>query len=160
MSQYTALLRRLGNRRWFAGLGRLLTPLDRRIYQLTGGRWSVIGRHELPSLLITTTGRRSGQPRTQPLLYARDGDSYIVIGSNWGQEHHPAWSSNLLAQPAARITLGRREIDVRAALITGADRDRLWEQLKRIWPGYAGYAERARNREIRIFRLTPGPASR
>src|SRR5690349_18061565 len=119
MSHYTALLRRLGNQRWFAAVGRLVTPLDRRIYQLTGGRWSVIGRHQLPSLLITTTGRKSGLPRTQPLLYARDGDSYIVVGSNWGQAHHPAWSTNLLAQPAARITLGERDLDVRATLVTG-----------------------------------------
>jgi deazaflavin-dependent oxidoreductase (nitroreductase family) len=151
MSRYTALLRRLGNQRWFASLGRLVTPLDRRLYRLTHGRWSVIGRHELPSLLITTTGRKSGLPRTQPLLYATDGDAYIVIGSNWGQAHHPAWSSNLLAQPSARVTLG-----VRAALATGAERDRLWELLTRIWPGYDAYARRAEGREIRIFRLTPG----
>ena len=156
MSQYTALLRRLGNHRWFAALGRLATPLDRRLYRLTKGRWSVIGRHELPSLLITTTGRKSGLPRTQPLLYATDGDEYIVIGSNWGQAHHPAWSANLIAQPSARVTLGDREFGVHATLATGAERDRLWELLKRIWPGYAAYARRAEGREIRIFRLTPG----
>ncbi|MEU4220556.1 nitroreductase/quinone reductase family protein [Actinoplanes sp. NPDC026623] len=155
MSQYTALLRRLGNQRWFAALGRLVTPLDRRLYRLTNGRWSVIGRHELPSLLITTTGRKSGLPRTQPLLYATDGAEYIVIGSNWGQAHHPAWSSNLIAQPSARVTLGDREFGVHATLATGAERERLWELLKRIWPGYDAYARRAEGREIRIFRLTP-----
>jgi deazaflavin-dependent oxidoreductase (nitroreductase family) len=155
MSRYTALLRRLGTYRWFAALGRRLAPLDRRLYRLTGGRWSVIGRHELPTLLITTTGRRSGLPRTQPLLYARDGDGYIVIGSNWGQAHHPAWSANLLARPAARVTLGDREFDVSATLATGAERDRLWQLLQRVWPGYAAYAERAEGREIRIFRLVP-----
>jgi len=155
MSQYTALLRRLGNQRWFATLGRLLTPLDRRLYRLTGGRWSVVGRHALPSLLITTTGRKSGLPRSQPLLYAADGDGYVVVGSNWGQPNHPAWSANLLAQPNARVTLGDREFGVRATLTTGAERDRLWAVVQRIWPGYAAYAERAENREIRIFRLTP-----
>jgi len=155
MSRYTALLRRLGNQRWFAALGRRLTPLDRRLYRLTGGRWSVIGRHELPTLLITTTGRRSGLPRTQPLLYAVDGDGYVVIGSNWGQAHHPAWSANLLARPAARVTLGGREFDVRATLATGAERDRLWRLVQEIWPGYAAYAERAEHRELRIFRLVP-----
>ncbi|GAA3342393.1 nitroreductase family deazaflavin-dependent oxidoreductase [Amorphoplanes nipponensis] len=157
MSSYTALLRRLGRRRWFATLGRLLTPLDRRLYRLTGGRWSVIGRHELPSLLLTTTGRKSGLPRTQPLLYATDGDDYVVVGSNWGQAHHPAWSANLLAQPAARVTLGDREIDVRATLLTGAERDRMWQGLQRIWPGYDAYAARAEHREIRLFRLSPRP---
>jgi deazaflavin-dependent oxidoreductase (nitroreductase family) len=155
MSRYTALLRRLGNQRWFAALGRRLAPLDRRLYRLTGGRWSVVGRHELPTLLITTTGRKSGLPRTQPLLYARDGDGYVVVASNWGQAQHPAWSANLLARPAARVTLGDREFDVRAALATGAERDRLWRLVQGIWPGYAAYAERAQAREIRIFRLAP-----
>ncbi len=155
MSRYTALLRRLGSQRWFATTGRLLTPLDRRLYRLTRGRWSVVGRHELPSLLITTTGRKSGLPRTQPLLYATDGDSYVVVGSNWGQAHHPAWSANLLGQPNARVTLGDREVEVRATLATGAERDRLWALVQRIWPGYGAYAERAEGRQIRIFRLTP-----
>ncbi|BCJ52444.1 hypothetical protein Asp14428_39190 [Actinoplanes sp. NBRC 14428] len=155
MSRYTALLRRLGSQRWFAALGRHLAGVDRRLYRLTDGRWSVIGRHQLPTLLITTTGRRSGLPRTQPLLYAVDGDGYVVVGSNWGQAHHPAWSANLLARPAARITLGGRELDVHAALAEGDERDRLWGMVQRIWPGYASYAKRAGTREIRIFRLTP-----
>ncbi|GGQ62873.1 nitroreductase/quinone reductase family protein [Couchioplanes azureus] len=155
MSRYTALLRRLGSRRWFASLGRRLAPLDGRLYRLTGGRWSVIGRHELPSLLITTTGRRSGLPRTHPLLYATDGDAYVVVGSNWGQAHHPAWSANLIADPAARVTVGDREFGVRATLTTGAERDRLWRMVQEIWPGYAAYARRADGREIRIFRLVP-----
>jgi len=155
MSQYTALVQRIGRQRWFASLGRRLAPLDRRLYRLTGGRWSVIGRHGLPSLLITTTGRKSGLPRTQPLLYAPDGDGYIVVGSNWGQSSHPAWSANLLAHPTARVTLGDREFGVRAALITGAERDRLWQLVQRIWPGYSEYAKRAEHRQIRMFRLTP-----
>jgi deazaflavin-dependent oxidoreductase (nitroreductase family) len=155
MSRYTVLVRRLGSQRWFAELGRRLAPLDRRLYRLTRGRWSVIGPHGLPSMLITTTGRKSGLPRTQPLLYATEGDDYIVTGSNWGQEHHPAWTANLLARPVARVTLGDREFDVRAALVTGAERDRLWRLLADIWPGYAAYAVRAESREIRIFRLTP-----
>ncbi|HEX8628020.1 MAG TPA: nitroreductase family deazaflavin-dependent oxidoreductase [Catenuloplanes sp.] len=154
MSRYTALLRRLGAGRWFAALGSRLTPLDRRLYQLTRGRWSVLGRHRLPTLLIITTGRRSGLPRTQPLLYATDGDGYVVVGSNWGQAHHPAWSSNLLARPTARVVLGDREFDVRATLSTGVERDRLWQLVQRIWPGYAAYASRAGGREIRIFRLS------
>jgi deazaflavin-dependent oxidoreductase (nitroreductase family) len=155
MSRYTAIVQRLGSQRWFAALGRRLAPLDRRLYRLTHGRWSVIGRHGLPSLLITTTGRKSGLSRTQPLLYATDGDAYIVVGSNWGQAHHPAWTSNLLAHPTARATLGDREFDVRATLITGAERDRLWQLVQETWPAYATYAKRADGRQLRIFRLTP-----
>jgi deazaflavin-dependent oxidoreductase (nitroreductase family) len=155
MSRYTALVQRLGTHRWFAALGRRLAPLDRRLYRLTNGRWSVVGRHQLPTLLITTTGRRSGLARTQPLLYATEGDGYIVVGSNWGQAHHPAWSTNLIAEPAARVTIGDRDVHVHATLVTGAERDRLWDRVQRIWPGYAAYAQRAEAREIRIFRLRP-----
>ncbi len=155
MSRYTVLLQRLGAQRWFAAAGRRLVPLDRRMYQLTKGRWSAIGKHGLPALLLTTTGRRSGLPRTQPLLYGTDGDGYVVVGSNWGQAHHPAWSANLLAHPTARVTIGDREFGVHATLATGAERDRLWQLVQRIWPGYAAYAQRAGYRQIRIFRLTP-----
>ena len=156
MSRYTALIRRVGSQRWFAAIGRRLSRLDRRVYQLTHGRGSVAGRHQLPSMLITTTGRKSGLPRTQRLVYATDGGGYVVIGSNWGQPHHPEWSSNLLAQPAARVTLGDRVIDVRATLVTGAERDRLWQLALQVWPAYAAYAGRTKGRQIRIFRLTPG----
>jgi deazaflavin-dependent oxidoreductase (nitroreductase family) len=153
MSRYTALVQRLGAQRWFAAIGRRLAPLDRRLYRLTGGRYSVIGRHGLPSLLITTTGRKSGLPRTQPLLYTQDGDAFVVVGSNWGQQHHPAWSSNLLAEPKARLTIGTDEFEVRATLVEGAERDRLWRLVQRVWPGYEAYAARAEGRHIRIFRL-------
>jgi deazaflavin-dependent oxidoreductase (nitroreductase family) len=156
MSRYTALVRRLGNQRWFAALGRRLSAVDRRVHRRTHGRWSVLGRHALPTMLITTTGRKSGLPRTQLLLYAVDGGEYIVVGSNWGQAHHPAWSENLIAQPAARVTVGDREFGVHATLAAGAERDRLWQLAQQIWPGYAAYAERADGRQIRIFRLTPG----
>ncbi len=149
--------RRLVTQRWFAALGRRLSPLDGRLYRHTRGRWSVIGRHELPALLITTTGRKSGLPRTQPLLYVVDGEDYIVVGSNWGQAHHPAWSANLLAEPAARVTIGDREFGGRATLVDGAERDRLWQSMGRIWPGYGAYAKRAEGREIRVFRLTAPP---
>jgi deazaflavin-dependent oxidoreductase (nitroreductase family) len=155
MLRYTALVQRLGSQRWFIALGRRLTPLDWRLYRLTGGRWSLIGRHVLPMMLITTTGRKSGRPRTQPLLYAADGDRYVVVGSNWGQAHHPAWSSNLLARPTARVTLGDREFGVRATLTTGAERERLWQLAQRIWPAYATYADRAEDRQIRVFLLAP-----
>jgi len=78
----------------------------------------------------------------------------VVIGSNWGQAQHPAWSGNLLADPAATVTLDGRRIPVRASLATGAERDRLLALALEVWPAYATYIERA-GREIRIFRLAP-----
>jgi deazaflavin-dependent oxidoreductase (nitroreductase family) len=116
-------------------------------------RWSTGRLFGLPTLLITTTGRRSGQPRTQPLLYVTDGDALVVVGSNWGQQYHPAWSANLLADPSATVNVDGEDIPVRASLVDGAERDRLWRLLREKWPAYRAYEQRAADREIRIFRL-------
>jgi deazaflavin-dependent oxidoreductase (nitroreductase family) len=143
----------MGHKRWFAALGRRFVPLDRWMLSHTKRRWNVADRHELPSLLLTTTGRRSGQPRTQPLLYMTDGDRIVVLGSNWGQQHHPAWSGNLLANPDATVALGGETFPVRATLATGAERDRLWRLALELWPPFRTYEKRAAGRQIRIFQL-------
>jgi deazaflavin-dependent oxidoreductase (nitroreductase family) len=155
MGRYSSLVQRLGRQRWFAALGRRLMPVDRRIQQLTRGRLSIIGRHGLPAMLLTTTGRKSGLPRTQPLLYALDGDGYVVVGSNWGQTHQPAWSGNLLAAPDAVVTIDGKAIPVHATLATGAERARLWALLETTWPAYREYEQRAGGRDLRVFRLAP-----
>lgn len=81
---------------------RKLTPLDRAVMQRTGSRYTVLGPLGLSTLLLTTTGRKSGRPRVSPLLYLHDGDRIALVGSNFGQEKHPAWTANLLADPAPR----------------------------------------------------------
>ncbi|GAB3872288.1 hypothetical protein GCM10027610_137470 [Dactylosporangium cerinum] len=96
------ILKRLGHRPWFAAAARRVVRLDRWLQRRSKGRIVPINAAGVNTLLLTTTGRRSGQPRSQPLLFVRDGGDFIVIGSNWGQAHHPAWTSNLLADPAAR----------------------------------------------------------
>jgi deazaflavin-dependent oxidoreductase (nitroreductase family) len=148
---YTNLLRRLGDRAWFAAAGRRAVPLDRFLAWVTRGRFIGYG---LPCLLLTTTGRKSGLPRTQPLLYARDGDGYVVTASNWGQHNHPAWSMNLLHDPGAVIKVKGRRLAVHAVLADGTERDRLWRLAVREWPGYEAYADRS-GRDIRVFRLEP-----
>lgn len=147
------LARRMGHGRRFARVGRLLVPADRLVGRLTGGRVVALGI--VPSLLLTTTGRRSGRPRSNPLLYVPDGDAFVVIGSNWGQAHHPAWALNLRAEPAAMVRVGGARHPVRARLATGAERDRLWRLLVAAWPAYETYARRADGRDIPIFRLEP-----
>jgi len=155
VGRYTALLQRLGHQRWFAALGRRVMPIDRMLQRISRGRVNIVGPHGLPAMLLTTTGRRSGLERTQPLLYAADGDDYVVIGSNWGEPRHPAWSANLLANPEAVATVAGRRIRVVATLATGGERDRLWALLERTWPAYRAYERRAAGRHLRIFRLTP-----
>lgn len=151
---YIDLVRRLGHHRWFAWLGRTLTPVDRVIHLATRGRWGIAGRDVVPQLVLTTTGRSTGLPREAPLVYATDGDGWIVIASNWGQQHHPAWSGNLLASPDATVLLHGRRIPVRATLLEGTERDRAWPLLIAVWPAYDSYAVRA-DRDLRVFRLEP-----
>ncbi|MGW4463367.1 nitroreductase/quinone reductase family protein [Micromonospora sp. NPDC004704] len=158
MSALGTLARRFSHRRWFARTVRFVVPVDRVIGRLTRGRVVALGI--APSLIITTTGRRSGQPRSNPLLFVRDGDAYVVIASNWGQAQHPAWSLNLLADPSATVTLDGARRPVRATLAEGAQRERLWQLLLTEWPAYQTYVERAGGRDLRIFRLAPdGPAT-
>jgi deazaflavin-dependent oxidoreductase (nitroreductase family) len=133
---------------------RKLMPLDRRILLRTRGRRTLLGPIGAPTLVLQTTGRKSGQPRLSPLLYARDGDSVIVVGSNFGQQHHPAWTANLIANPQARVVSGGVEVPVVAELLTGAEAESGWQRMVDLTPAYASYKTRT-EREIRVFRLTP-----
>jgi deazaflavin-dependent oxidoreductase (nitroreductase family) len=151
--------------RWFARaagrlpglarLGWLIVPADRFVARLTGGRLIALGT--VPALLLTTTGRRSGQPRTVPLQYIPDGDSFLVIGSNWGGPRHPAWALNLLAEPAATVVHKGERFPVRATVLAGAERERAWQLSLRQWPAYQQYTERAGDRQLHLFRLRRPP---
>lgn len=145
--------RRLGHHRWFGKAARLLVPADRVVGRLTRGRVVALGL--IPSLVITTTGRRSGKPRSNPLVFVPDGDAFVVIGSNWGQTQHPGWAMNLLADPTAEVDVKGRRVAVRAEWASGAERERLWQLLVTEWPAYRTYVQRAGGREIHIFRLAP-----
>jgi len=130
-----------------------VTSLHAAIYRLTGGR---IGARMagLDVLLLTTTGSRTGQPRTTPLGYLRDGDAYVIVASNGGADRHPAWYFNLVKRPHAHIRVGDRAIDVRADTLQGSDRERVWSRVVEAGPGYANYQRRAK-REIPLVRLVP-----
>jgi deazaflavin-dependent oxidoreductase (nitroreductase family) len=154
----TALLRVLAPTRPFAAFYRRVGPrLDRFLIRRSSGR--VASRlYGLPVLLLTTTGAKSGQPRTTPLLYVRDRADFVVAGTNFGQQAHPAWTGNLLARPQATIEIGPERIPVSGELADQATWDRLWPQLLAIYPGYADYLKR-RSQQPRMFRLSPGGAS-
>ena len=157
---FTSVVQRLGRKRWFTNFGRVVVPIDRYLGRLSRGRINVLAIVGIPSLMLTTTGRRSGQSRCQPLLYVPDGDGYVVVGSNWGGQAHPGWSANLLADPSAIVDVRGRRVPVQAVLAEGAERDRLWQVVQRTWPAYQNYAQRT-TRNIRIFWLAPtGPATR
>lgn len=133
---------------------RRLVPLDRRIMLRTQGRRSALGPSGAPTLLLETTGRRSGLPRLTPLVFVRDGDSVIVVGSNFGQARHPAWTGNLLAYPHAVVKAGGEDIPVLATLLEGEEAEEAFERfaaLSRVYPAYRGRTDRP----LRLIRLTP-----
>ena len=132
---------------------RFLVPLDRRLLKATDGKYTLFGPISMQELLLTTIGRKSGQQRVSPLSYVRDGDRALVLGSNFGQEAHPAWSSNLLANPEASVKMGGIEIPVTATLLTGDERESGMQKFL-AYPMYRSYLSRT-DRELRLFALIP-----
>jgi deazaflavin-dependent oxidoreductase (nitroreductase family) len=129
--------------------GKLNIPL----YRLSGGR--IGGRiAEAPVLLLTTTGRKSGQSRTAPVVYLVDGENLIVIGSNAGHSRTPAWSLNLQANPEAEVEVGRERRPVRARVATGEERAELWRKHNEQYSGFDEYEART-DRDIALFVLEP-----
>ena len=150
------LARRLGQKRVVVLLARtVIVPVDRVVSRLTRGRLVTFNLRDLPSLLLITIGRRSGEPRTVPLLYLADGEDFIVMASNFGQRSHPAWSANLMAHPDATVMVGGKPLPVRAVLAEGDERVRLVARMKELWPAYGSYEVWASNRTLRVFRLSP-----
>jgi deazaflavin-dependent oxidoreductase (nitroreductase family) len=117
------------------------------------GRWAT-----QPLLLLTTTGARSGLPRTTPLLYSTDGDRLVVIASKGGEPTHPDWYHNLLAHPEATVEVGAETVPVRAQVAQGAERRRLFDQQAAQMPFFAEY-ERTTPRTIPVVVLTRSDAS-
>ena len=130
-------------------MGRLNVP----IYRLTRGRlMNKVGR--APVMLLTSTGRRSGQPRTAPVLYLADGERLIVISSNGGNDHAPGWSYNLRANPDAEVEIGGEHRLVRARVAEGEERAELWRRMNEQYSGFTQYDETT-SREIAVFVLEP-----
>lgn len=109
----------------------------------------------VPSLLLTTTGRKSGEKFLFPLFYGETGGSYFVIASKGGAPEHPGWYRNMLADPTVEIQVGTKRMTARARTASGAERAKLWEQAVGIWPPFADYQRKATNREIPVVVLDP-----
>ena len=134
----------------------VFTPLDKGVYRLTKGRRGLSPQSVVCHL--TTTGRKSGQPRSVPVLYLRDGSTFWVMASNYAGKNHPGWSYNLLANPHATVQVGTERRDVVARLATNEEKRRLWPRLLELYPSWKQYAEWS-DRDFRLFALEPsGPA--
>jgi deazaflavin-dependent oxidoreductase (nitroreductase family) len=111
----------------------------------------------VPTLLLTTTGRKSGQKFIFPLIYGTAGDSYVVIASKGGAPEHPGWYSNLVAQPQVEIQAGAKRLHANARIATGAERTKLWAEMAALFPPYLNYQQKTA-REIPVVVLDPQPA--
>ncbi len=108
----------------------------------------------VPSLLLTTIGRRSGDKFVFPLFYGQTGDSYFVVASKGGAPDHPGWYRNLLANPEVGVQVGTTRIKARARTAAGEERARLWKEALKFWPPYADYQSKT-EREIPVVILDP-----
>ncbi len=129
--------------------GKLNVPL----YRLSGGRvGGRVGR--APVLLLTTTGRKSGEARTAPVVYLADGENVVVINTNAGNARVPAWSLNLKANPEAEVEVGRKRYKVRARVAEGEERADLWRRHNEQYAGFDDYQSKL-DREASVVVLEP-----
>jgi deazaflavin-dependent oxidoreductase (nitroreductase family) len=124
-----------------------------RRYLETGGEVGHVW-NGAPCLLLTTTGRRSGQARQIAIIYSRDGANFVLIASKGGSPSHPGWYLNLLAQPRAQIQVKAQKLDVTARIAEGEERERLWRGAVQVWPNYDVYVTRT-TRRIPVVVLEP-----
>jgi deazaflavin-dependent oxidoreductase (nitroreductase family) len=108
----------------------------------------------MPILLLTTTGRKTHEEHTTPVMYIRDGENYVITASNNGRKGNPAWYYNLLATPQISIEVPGKRLNVTASIVAPIDRERLWQQLVTRAPFFGNY-QKGTNRQIPMVWLKP-----
>lgn len=133
---------------------KVMSALNTWAYRATGGRLGGRFLRGAPVLLLTTTGRKSGMPRTAPLLYIQEGNAYVVVASKGGMSHHPDWFKNLLANPRVEVEVGRQKMTMLARRAAAAEKAGLWPKLVKMYSNYDDYQARTR-RDIPVVILSP-----
>ena len=110
------------------------------------------GYADTPTLLLTTVGRKSGKQLTMPLIYGKDAERYVVVASKGGAPQHPAWYLNLASNPQVEVQVADEKFSATARTATGAERQRLWDLMSKVYPPYPSYQERT-DREIPVVVL-------
>lgn len=152
MGLLTPIAVRLGAIPWMPKLLPQIVWVDTRLQKATRGRWTVLDIAGLPSLALTVPGRKSGIPRTTPLLCVPYRDGWLIAGSYFGGPKTPLWVGNLRATERARIQFAGDELDVSWRELEGPDRAKAWKWMLKTWPNYAKYEERT-DRVIPVFLL-------
>jgi deazaflavin-dependent oxidoreductase (nitroreductase family) len=124
-----------------------------RRYRETNGEIGYLWRGA-PTLLLTTTGRRSGNPTTTPLIFGRDGENVVLVASQGGAPDHPGWYRNLVEEPQVELQVKAERIRGRARTADGEERERLWRLMAGIWPQYDTYRART-ERQIPVVVVEP-----
>ncbi|ANH37209.1 Putative nitroreductase [Nocardioides dokdonensis FR1436] len=154
MGLLTPLAVRLGAQPWMPRRLPLVVRVDTRLQRLTRGRVTLLDIAGLPNLVLTVTGRRSGIPRSTPLLCVPDQGTWLIAGSYFGAPKAPVWVHNLRAATTATIDAGSGTVEVSARELADDERARAWSTMLEVWPNYAHYEART-DRLIPVFRLSP-----
>jgi F420H(2)-dependent quinone reductase len=136
---------------------KVLGTIHRTLYRASDGK---LGKTFFgsPVLLLTTTGRKTRQPRTWPISYLREGDRFVILAANGGQPNHPSWYLNLRANPRVSVQLGDETRLMIARTAEGAERTRLWSRAAKEYPAYAQYQQKT-DRKIPVVILQPATVS-
>lgn len=154
MGLLTPLAVRIGALEFMPNYLPQIVATDRALQKATRGRVSILDIAGLPNLTLTVIGRKSGQPRSTPLLAVPRGDDWLIAGSNFGGPKQPVWVVNIEANPECSITVKGRTKPMLARRLEDAERAEAWEFMAQTWPNYKKYEERT-DRQIKVFLLTP-----
>jgi deazaflavin-dependent oxidoreductase (nitroreductase family) len=154
MGLFTPLAIKLGSFAWMPRFLPQFTWIDRTLNRLTGGRITLVRIAGLPSLVLTVVGRKSGIPRSTPVLCVPHEAGYLVAGSNFGGPKPPVWIFNVRAAEKVTINVNGKEMTAVPREVKGAEREVMWAHMLTTWPNYARYAERT-DRVIPVFLMTP-----
>ena len=146
---YTARQEKIGN-----VAIKIMSALNIWIYRASGARIGGRFMRGAPVMLLTTTGRRSGKPRTAPLIYLKDGDDLIIVASKGGMSHHPAWYQNLEANPDVEVEMASERRAMRARRVSDGEKAELWPRLLEMYRDYDDYQART-SRNIPVVILSP-----
>jgi len=140
-----------------AFLARVLHRADNFALRLSHGRWTIAGLVGLPIIRLTTTGAKSGQPRTVPLVGLMDGEKIALIGTNFGRPNHPGWVHNLKANSECQVRYNGMSQPFIARFTEGQEREIYWQMALSYYAGYEKYKARAGAREVAVILLEPKP---
>jgi deazaflavin-dependent oxidoreductase (nitroreductase family) len=133
---------------------KLMSRMNVWLWRLSGGRLGSRFLYSAPVMLLTTTGRKTGQSRTTPILYLEDGANVVTVASKAGSAHHPSWYGNFVAHPDVEIEIGRQRRRMRARTASEEEKQKLWPRLTAMYPPYGDYQARTA-REIPVVILEP-----